>query len=235
MTTKTVAKEPTLLELGDDELRAERAKAEQGVASVERKLAEVAEEIAKALEAPDAARVTALTVERSRLERERVKATARVAEVGQMIATAAARRAARESMQRRMAEFQQLADETAAGHKVLRGVLEALKKAEHEMPWKSVDGHPLGFRGRLLREELEWDAREAGLAPPVLPEPPPFNEEEAARLLGIARMLASSANPQIGMLSGTALTARGKAAERKKRESSPYAGGNTQERRAGDL
>lgn len=211
------------------ELRSERAKAEQALADVEVSLAKVAAEVGAEFRSPDVneARLGELTKKRASLERSREKALARVAEVERMVETASTRRAARESMQRRVVEYQRLVDETAAGHKILRDLLAAAKRAEEQMPWKKVEDHPMAIkRGRLLREEIAWDAREAGLEPPELPPAPP-EFVEARELRAISNSLSYNANPETIVGSGP-LSARGKAAQRKKQEENSYAGGNGQ-------
>jgi hypothetical protein len=77
----------------------------------------------------------------------------------------------------------------------------------------------------MLREECEHDAAEAGVAMPPLPEPPQFADARELRVLG--NLLSGTANAEVGLMSGP-LTARGKAAQRKKWEESSYASGNGQ-------
>jgi hypothetical protein len=216
MKAKPVAKPPTdpLLLAEDAELLATLKKAEEERARVERALSEVAEEIADALgaETPDAERRQALNAKRSRLEREREKALARVKEVEKLIASAAARKAAREALATRVEQHQALQSEAETARKILTHLVEVARKAVTEFPWEHSGLHANGNRMRMLLEEIKFDAEEAGIEAPQLPELGDVVASLGGELLGIARDLGRRANTEPPMREY--YTARGKARRR---------------------
>ena len=120
----------------------------------------------------------------------------RVKEVEKLIASAAARKAAREALAGRIEQHRALQSEAEAARRILQRAVEVLREAQAGFPWEHSGLHANGDRMRTLLEEIRFDAEEAGIEAPELPALGEVVAELGGELLGIARDLARRANTE---------------------------------------